>query len=86
MNALPDYLKKGSKLVKVLAVGGIETASIVEVAAVDKKRGLLSTDIEHVSKPKDIENDGVQTYRLSDGRANANYIPGCTSRLIFLEE
>lgn len=86
MNALPDDLKKGTKIVKVILIGGIETASIVEVAAVDKKRGLLSTDTEHVSKPKDIEDDGVQTYRLLDGRANASYIPGCTSRLILLEE
>lgn len=45
----------------MILIGGIETASIVEVAAVDKKRGLLSTDVSHVSKPKDIEDDGVQT-------------------------
>jgi hypothetical protein len=30
--------------------------------------------------------DGVQTYRLVDGRANACYLPGCSTRIVPLEE
>lgn len=79
-------VKKGGSVVKLLNVGGIETASVQKVAAVDKKRGLFSTDESHVSKPSDIEADGVQTYRLDDGRAAVNYLSGCTSRIIQMEK
>ncbi len=77
-----EGLKKGDRVCKLMMIGGIESAAFAVVAAVDKKRGLISTDISHVSKPKDIEEDGVQTYRISDGEAVANYIPGCSSRLV----
>jgi len=85
MNAIPVDIKKGDKVVKLLNIQGIETASIVTVAAVCKRRGLLSTDDSHVFKPKDIQEDGVGTYRLSDGQATANYITGCESRVVVLE-
>lgn len=72
----------GDKVVKLIAIRGREVAAIVKVVAVDESRGLVSTDESHVSCPEDIEADGVQTYRMSDGRATVNYIPGCTSRLV----
>ncbi len=78
-------VKKGDKVVKLLNIFGLETASIAIIAAVDKKRGLCSTDVEHISNPEDIEEDGAQTYVLEDGRALVNYIPGCSSRLVILE-
>jgi hypothetical protein len=79
------YTAKGEKVVKILSGGGIETASIQVVSAICQKRDLLSIDPD-ISKPKDIQADGVQTYRLSDGRAAVNYINGFSSRLVDLEE
>lgn len=86
MRAVTMSVKKGDKVVKIISIGGIETASIAEVAAVCKRRGLVSTDVSHVSKASDIEDDGVCTYRLSDGSAVCNYIPGCSSRIVALEK
>lgn len=77
---------KGDKVVKLMSIGGTETAALVTVVAVCKKRGLCSTDASHVKKASDIEADGVCTYRLADGQAVVNYIPGCSSRLIRFEE
>jgi 1-aminocyclopropane-1-carboxylate deaminase/D-cysteine desulfhydrase-like pyridoxal-dependent ACC family enzyme len=85
MNAL-ESVKKGMRVVKLLTVGGIETASLCVVAAVCKKRGLISLDTSHVSKASDIEADGVQTYNWAAGHAVVNYIPGCSSRIVLLEE
>lgn len=78
--------KKGQRVVKLIRGGGTETASITKVVAVDKKRGLCSTDDSHVFKASDIEPDGVQTYRTIDGTAMANYIPGFSTRIVILEE
>lgn len=78
-------LRKGDKVVKLLLGGGYETASLATVTAVDKKRGLFSTDESHVSRASDIQADGVQTYRLEDGRASANYISGFSSRIVMFE-
>lgn len=78
-------VKKGDVVIKLLSINGIETAATATIAAVCKRRGLASTDTSHVTKPAEIEADGVQTYRLSDGRAVCNYIPGCSSRLIRFE-
>lgn len=72
--------KKNDKVVKIIIGGGVETASIKVVQAVDKKKGLVFLDSD------DRDPEGVQTYRDSDGRAAADYIPGFTSRLIVLEE
>lgn len=77
-----EALKPGDRVVKIIAIGSSELASISTVAAVDHKRNLISTDTEHVRTPEDIESDGVQTYLLPDGRAVVNYIPGCSSRLV----
>ena len=77
--------KRGDKIVKLININGMESAALATVAAVCKRRGLISTDENHVSKAKDIEDDGVCTYRVSDGRAAVNYIPGCSSRLVRLE-
>ena len=79
-------MKKGDKVVKLIIGGGFETASIQTIAAADAKRGLVSLDASHVFKPADIKLDGVSTYRIADGRATANYIPGFTSRIVELEE
>lgn len=78
-------IKKGDKIAKLLDIGGRECVAICTVAAVCKKRGLVSTDESHVAKPADIEADGVSTYRLWDGRSVANYLPGCSSRLVRLD-
>ena len=75
-----DGIKKGNKVVKILTGAGCETASIQEVAKVSVKKGLVYTDLDH------IEDDGVSTFRISDGRAVANYISGFSSRLVVLEE
>jgi hypothetical protein len=78
-------MRPGDRVVKLLSAGGLETASLHEVTAVCKRRGLLSID-PAVKTARSIEPDGVQTYRLVDGRANACYLPGCSTRIVPLEE
>lgn len=73
-------LKKGQRVVRIINVFGSETASICEVAKVSKTKGLIYLDAD------DLTDDGVCTYRLEDGRAVRDYIAGCSSRLIMLEE
>lgn len=73
-------LKKGQRVVKLISICGIEIAHIAEVAKVSKAKKLVYLDADH------IEDDGVSTYRLEDGVAVMDYIPGCSSRLIMLEE
>lgn len=70
---------KGDKVVKLLIGGGCETASIQEVQAVNKKKGLVFLG-------DDRDPEGGQTYRLDDGRAVCSYIPGFSTRLVVLEE
>ena len=81
-----EGLKKGDKVVKLILGGGMETACIQTIAGVCNKRKLISVDSSHVKTAKDIEDDGVGVYRMSDGRAVADYIPGFTSRLVYLED
>lgn len=71
---------KGQKVVKVISINGVETGSIRTVEKVNKKKGFAYLDLD------DLEDDGQNTYRLSDGRANVCWIPGCSHRIITLEE
>jgi hypothetical protein len=78
-------VKRGDVVIKLMTIAGSELAATATVAAVCKKRGLVSTDTSHVKKASDIQDDGVCTYRMDDGRAVANYLPGCTSRIVAFE-
>lgn len=78
-------VKKGDKIVRIMTVNGISRACLSEVSAVDKKRGIFSTD-DGVSKPSEIEDRGVQTYYIDSGLAVCNYIPGCSSKAMELEQ
>ncbi len=71
--------KKGQKVVKIISIGGVETASIREIQKVDKKKGFAYLDLD------DVADDGQNTYRLNDGTANVCWIPGCKHRIIELE-
>jgi hypothetical protein len=73
-------VKKGSKVVKLLIGGGAETASIQKVEHVDDNTIYLS------GCDGDYNRDSVYAYDLASGRACSNYIPGFTSRLIYLEK
>ena len=74
-------VKKGQTVTIVITGYGTESREETTVAAVDKKRGVFSTDTSHVTKPSDIDMDGVSTYWLTDGRATMKYIPGFSSRV-----
>lgn len=72
--------KKGCRVVKLINVLGAETASIREVCKVNKRKGLVYCD------PDDLCDDGQNTYRIADGVANVCWIPGCSHRIVPLEE
>ena len=72
--------KKGDRVVKLISVQGIESASIREVVKVNKKKGFAYLDLD------DLDDDGQNTYHLDDGLANVCWIPGCSHRIIALEE
>ena len=71
---------KGMKVVKIINVFGVETASIQQVCAVNKRKGFVYTDED------DICDDGQNTYRDGDGTANVCWISGCHHRIVPIEE
>lgn len=73
-------VQAGTRVVKLLIGGGIETASIAEVEHVDAQNIYLK------GCDGDYNSESVYAYHLADGRACSSYIPGFTSRLIVLEE
>jgi len=73
-------VKKGSQLVKLLVGGGVETASLVSVEKVTKDTIFLE------GCDGDYKRDSVYAYDLGTGRACESYIPGFSSRLVYLEE
>jgi len=73
-------VKKGNKIVKVLIGGGAETASIQKVEKVtDDTIYLEGCD-------GDYKRDSLYAYDLTTGRACNSFIPGFSSRLIYLEK
>lgn len=72
--------KKGRKVVKLISISGVETASIREVVKVNPKKGFVYLDAD------DICDDGQNTYQIATGRANVCWIPGCSHRIVPLEE
>lgn len=72
--------KKGQQVVKVISIQGLETASIRTVEKVNKKKGFAYLDLD------DLADDGQNTYKLADGHANVCWVPGCSHRIITLEE
>lgn len=73
-------VEKGSKVVKLLIGGGVETASIQEVEHVDDNTIYLS------GCDGDYNRDSVYSYDLATGKACTSFIPGFTSRLVYLEQ
>lgn len=69
--------KKGQQVVKIITGGGTETASIQEITKVKGDLLFLGDDFSP---------DAVGAYRISDGRAAANYITGFSSRIVYLEQ
>ena len=72
--------KKGQRVVKLISGYGTETASIREVCRVNKKKGFVYLDQD------DICDDGQNTYRLADGRANVCWVTGFSHRIVTLED
>lgn len=73
-------VKKGNKIVKIIIGGGAETASIQKVEHVDDKTIYL------VGCDGDYNRDSVYAYDLATGKSCNSYIPGFTSRLVYLEK
>jgi hypothetical protein len=73
-------VKKGNKIVKLLIGGGAETASIQKIEHVDDKTIYLS------GCDGDYKRDSVYAYDLATGKACSSFIPGFTSRLVYLED
>ena len=72
--------EKGQRVVKLIEGMGTETASIQEVAKINKKKNIVWIGDDY------HEDDGVNAYFLDSGRAVANYIGGFRSRIVTLEE
>lgn len=73
-------VKKGDTIVKILIGGGVETASIVEIEKV------TSDTIYLEGCDGNYKRDSPYAYDLASGRLCESFIPGFTSRLIFLED
>jgi len=65
---------------RLLRGAGAETASVCQVAKVDKKKGIVFLDAD------DTTPDSPSAYRVSDGTAMHNWIPGFSSRIVPIGE
>ena len=72
--------KKNRQVVKLLSGAGTETASIRTVHKCDTRKGFVYLDAD------DMTDDGPNTYQIETGRANVNWIPGFSSRIVPVEE
>ena len=64
--------KKGDRVVKVLDIHGIATATIETIAKVSKKKMLIYLDADK------IDDEGVATYRADNGRCVIDTYPSYT--------
>lgn len=73
-------VKEGDKLAKIISIGGLESASIVEVTGVKNNgKNILIDGEEDVGA-------GVNSFNALTGRAVASYISGCFTRLMTVED